>query len=148
MIGITSYGAYIPRLRLNRMAIVKAMSWFNPAIISIVNGERAICNWDEDAITMAVSAARNAIVGIDKSEIEAIYLASTTLPFADRQNAGIVSAALNLKRALNTSDITGSQRAGATALISALDSVKSEEKKRADVKKSGGENKNEKKGFY
>ena len=130
MIGITSYGAYIPKLRLNRMAIVDAMGWFNPAIISIAKGERSICNWDEDTITMAVAAARNAIIGINKSEMEAVYLASTTMPYADRQNAGIVSAALNLKKELDTSDITGSQRAGVTALISALISVKSGDKKK------------------
>ncbi len=133
MIGITSYGAYIPRLRLNRMAIVRSMSWFNPSIMSVAKGERSMCNWDEDAITMAVSAARRAIVGIDKSEIEAIYLASTTMPFADRQNAGIASAALNLKKELDTFDITGSQRAGTSALIAAIDAVKSGEKKKVLV---------------
>ncbi len=28
MIGITSYGGYIPRLRLNRMSIFQSMGWF------------------------------------------------------------------------------------------------------------------------
>ena len=32
MIGITSYGAYIPRLRLDRMAIFQGMGWFAPAL--------------------------------------------------------------------------------------------------------------------
>ena len=30
MIGITSYGGYIPRLRLDRMSIVQSMGWFAP----------------------------------------------------------------------------------------------------------------------
>jgi len=44
MIGITSYGAYIPRLRLDRMAIFQSMGWFAPAIIMVAQGERSMCN--------------------------------------------------------------------------------------------------------
>ena len=94
MIGITSYGAYIPRLRLDRMAIFQAMGWFAPALMMVAQGERSMCNWDEDAITMAVAASRDCLRGQDKQKLDAVYLASTTQPFADRQNAGIVSSAL------------------------------------------------------
>ena len=125
MIGITSYGAYIPRLRLNRMSIFQAMGWFAPAIVMVAQGERSMCNWDEDAVTMAVAASRDCLHGQDKQKLDALYLASTTLPFADRQNAGIVSAALNLKDELITADHTSSQKASTTALITALESVKS-----------------------
>ena len=57
MIGITSYGGYIPRLRLDRMSIYQAMGWFAPAIVMVAQGERSFCNWDEDSLTMAVAAA-------------------------------------------------------------------------------------------
>ena len=124
MIGITSYGAYIPRLRLDRMAIFQAMGWFAPAIMMVAQGERSMCNWDEDALTMAVAASRDCLQGMDKHKLDALYLASTTLPFADRQNAGIVSAALNLKDELITADYTASQKIATTALITALDVVK------------------------
>jgi len=40
MIGITSYGAYIPRLRLERSAIYQSMGWFAPALIAVAQGER------------------------------------------------------------------------------------------------------------
>ena len=96
MIGITSYGAYIPRLRLDRMSIFQSMGWFAPAIMMVAQGERSMCNWDEDTVTMAVAAARDCLKGVDKNTLDGLYLASTTLPFADRQNAGIVKAALNL----------------------------------------------------
>ena len=89
MIGITSYGAYIPKLRLERMAIVQAMGWFAPAIMMVADGERSMCNWDEDAVTMAVAAARDCLTGMDKQQVQGLFLASTTLPFDDRQNAGI-----------------------------------------------------------
>jgi 3-hydroxy-3-methylglutaryl CoA synthase/NAD(P)-dependent dehydrogenase (short-subunit alcohol dehydrogenase family)/putative sterol carrier protein len=129
MVGITSYGAYIPRLRLDRMAIFQAMGWFAPALLMVAQGERSMCNWDEDAITMAVAASRDCLRGQDKQKLDALFLASTTLPFADRQNAGIVSSALNLKDNLITADHTSSQKASTTAMISALESVKSGERK-------------------
>jgi 3-hydroxy-3-methylglutaryl CoA synthase/NAD(P)-dependent dehydrogenase (short-subunit alcohol dehydrogenase family)/putative sterol carrier protein len=124
MIGITSYGAYIPRLRLDRMAIFQSMGWFAPAIIMVAQGERSMCNWDEDAITMAVAASRDCLKGKDKQTLDGLYLASTTLPFADRQNAGIVSTALNLRSDILTSDFTSAQKASTNALLAALESVK------------------------
>jgi len=48
MIGITSYGAHIPRLRLNRMSVFQAMGWFAPATMMVAQGERSLCNHDED----------------------------------------------------------------------------------------------------
>ncbi|MDP3285439.1 MAG: short-chain dehydrogenase, partial [Desulfobacterales bacterium] len=124
MIGITSYGAYIPRLRLDRTAIFQAMGWFAPAIMMVAQGHRSMCNWDEDSITMAVAASRDCLLGKDKKELDGLFLASTTLPFADRQNAGIVSTALNLKENILTSDFTSSQKAGTSALVAALEAVR------------------------
>ena len=120
MIGITSYGGYIPRLRLNRMSIFQAMGWFAPAIVMVAQGERSFGNWDEDSLTMAVAAAQDCLGGIDKSRVEAVYLCSTTLPFADRLNAGILKTALNLRDELRALDMTASLRAGTSALITAL----------------------------
>lgn len=128
MIGITSYGAYIPRLRLDRMAIFQSMGWFAPAIVLVAQGERSMCNWDEDALTMAVAASRDCLIGKDKNSLDGLYLASTTLPFADRQNAGIVATALNMPSSILASDFTASQKAGTNALLAALESVKSGER--------------------
>jgi 3-hydroxy-3-methylglutaryl CoA synthase/NAD(P)-dependent dehydrogenase (short-subunit alcohol dehydrogenase family)/putative sterol carrier protein len=133
MIGIASYGGYIPRLRLNRMSIVQQIGWLAPAIVMVAQGERSFCNWDEDSLTMAVAAARDCLVGVDKAEIDALYLASTTLPFADRLNAGIVATALSLRDDILTADLTSSQKAGTSALITALEAIKSGEKKTALV---------------
>ena len=47
--GILSYGAYLPRARLQRKAIAAANSWFAPGLRGLAKGERAMCNWDEDA---------------------------------------------------------------------------------------------------
>jgi 3-hydroxy-3-methylglutaryl CoA synthase/NAD(P)-dependent dehydrogenase (short-subunit alcohol dehydrogenase family)/putative sterol carrier protein len=123
MIGITSYGAYIPRLRLDRMAIYQAMGWFAPAIVMVAQGERSMCNHDEDTLTMAVAAARDCLTSKDKKAIDGAYLCSTTLPFADRQNAGILKTALNLRDDMITADFTSSLRAGTTGLLTALEAL-------------------------
>lgn len=120
MTGLSAYGAYIPRLRLQRKAILAANSWHAPSLAALAKGERAICHWDEDSVTMAVEAARDTLGNRDRGDIAAVYFASTTPPFADRQNAGIIAEALNLPDTVQTLDIGGSQRAGLSALIAGL----------------------------
>ena len=125
MVGITAWGAYAPRLRLSRKAAASANAWVAPNLMGKAKGERAMANWDEDALTMAVEAARDALgSGDDRSWIDGLYFASTTGPFVDRLNAGIVSAALTLEKSISAADITGSQRCGLTALSQALTAVK------------------------
>ena len=128
MIGITSYGGYIPRLRLDRMSIFRGMGWFAPAIVMVAQGERSFCNWDEDSLTMAVAAARDCLIGKDKSQVDGLFLCSTTLPFSDRLNAGILKTALNLKDELDAADFTSSERAGTIGLIQARSAVRSGDK--------------------
>jgi 3-hydroxy-3-methylglutaryl CoA synthase len=118
--GILSYGAYIPRLRLSRRAIAEANAWLNPALKNQGKGERAICNWDEDPVTMAVEAARDALVGRDRSSIAGLRFASTSFPFLDRLNAGLVVDALRLSDEVAALDVTATQRAGTSALADAL----------------------------
>ena len=81
MVGIVSFGGYIPRLRLNRGAVYGANAWMAPGLIAAAGGERSMANWDEDSLTMAVEASRNCIEGFDKCTIDAAYLASIKHPF-------------------------------------------------------------------
>ena len=124
-VGIHEFGGYVPIQRLKRKAIADANAWFNPALRGLGKGERSICNWDEDSVTMAVEAARDALGGTGSGSIDAVYFASTTLPFQDRQNAGIIAEALHLGSELLTMDVAGSQRAGTTALTAALQAAAS-----------------------
>jgi 3-hydroxy-3-methylglutaryl CoA synthase/uncharacterized OB-fold protein len=114
--GITSYSAYIPRLRIERAAIAAAHSWAFPSQRG--KGARALANWDEDTITMGVEAAR----GAKLDGISAIAFASTTPPYADLQNATLVAAAIGLTNNVASSDASGSLRAGTSALLNALES--------------------------
>ncbi|WP_342806294.1 3-oxoacyl-[acyl-carrier-protein] synthase III C-terminal domain-containing protein [Alteromonas sp. M12] len=126
MVGITAYGAYVPRLRLNRSAIVQANAWFAPGLKGKGKGVRTMANWDEDSITMAVAAARDCLgKDNDRSHVSSVYLASTTLPFADRLNSGLMAAALTLNENIEALDITGSLRAPMSAVSQALRSASS-----------------------
>ena len=123
MAGICSFGGYIPRYRLNRGVIYQAMGWMNPANIANAGGEKAVANFDEDAITMAVAAGLNALKGFDRSAIEGVYMASTSMPYKERLNTGIVSTALGLDDHIRTADFSGGLKSGTTALLAALDAV-------------------------
>lgn len=121
MIGILGYGSYLPRLRLSRQAVVQANAWFAPGLQGKGRGTRAMANWDEDSITMAVAAARDCLGSSDdRSQVRSLWLASTTLPFSDRLNAGVVSEALTLDASVEARDVSGSLRAGLSALQDAL----------------------------
>lgn len=119
--GILACGAYLPALRLERAAVADAVGWAAPAVRGFARGRRTVANWDEDAVTMGVEAARACLAGLDRSAIRRVVLASTTAPFADRSNAGIAADALNLGDAVATADAGGSRRAGTSELIRVLE---------------------------
>jgi len=123
MAGIVSYGAYVPRYRLKRMAIFQAMGWINPANIMLAQGEKAVANSDEDSLTMATAACIDCLDGFNRSAIDGIFFASTTMPYLERQNAGIIAGALNLREDVRSADFSGALKSGTSALISALEGV-------------------------
>jgi len=116
--GITGFGAYIPRLRIPRSEIVEAHRWMLPK--ARADGEKAFCSWDEDAVTMAVEAARAALSGCTHS-IDSIALASTTMPNADMQHSAVIASVAGLNSDIRSRDLGFSQRAGTSAFISEID---------------------------
>ncbi|MBV8853186.1 MAG: OB-fold domain-containing protein [Sinobacteraceae bacterium] len=119
---IRAGGAYVPRLRLPRARIQEAMGWLAPPTNRGGRGARAICNWDEDALTLAVEAARDCLQPpevVAGRPVATVILASTTLPFSDRSNATLLAAALDLPTAVATLDVTGTLRCGVAALVQA-----------------------------
>ncbi|MGB3067711.1 MAG: 3-oxoacyl-[acyl-carrier-protein] synthase III C-terminal domain-containing protein [Ottowia sp.] len=124
--GITGFGGYIPRWRLERSAIAAAHNWMAPSLKGLAKGQRAFCGWDEDSITMGIEAARDALSERPRNGISRVTFASTTQPFADLQNATVVANALSLPRHIRTLDIGQSQRAGTSGLLAALSDASAE----------------------
>ena len=121
MAGIISYGAYIPRYRIDRKRIYKAMGWLNPA--TFMPGEKAVANYDEDSVTMAVSAGADCLAGMKRTGIDAFFFATTTPPFAERQSARIIATALDVRSNIRSADLTATPKSGITALLTALDAI-------------------------
>jgi 3-hydroxy-3-methylglutaryl CoA synthase len=117
MAGIIGFGSYVPRYRLPREVIAK--EWGQPSM----GGERAVAGHDEDSLTLAINAAFHALPEGTAADIGAIYFASTTPPYREKQSAATIAAALDAGTDVRTADITDSLRAGTSALRAALDAV-------------------------
>jgi len=117
MIGIVSTAGYVPRYRLtaNTLGAVWGVGGA---------GERAVANYDEDSLTMAVEASLSALHERDVRAVGACFLASTSAPYAEKSSAAILATVMDLPPSVLTADIGGSLRCGTTALRLALDSVK------------------------
>ena len=118
--GLLATARYVPRLRLERSEVAAQHRWMAPGLKSLAKGQRAIANWDEDAVTMAVEASRALLASAPATGATELTLASTTHPFADRLNAGIVAAASGLGDATMARDVASSARAALTELIDSL----------------------------
>jgi 3-hydroxy-3-methylglutaryl CoA synthase/uncharacterized OB-fold protein len=118
MVGITSYGSYVPYRRLKRAAIAQVLG------IPAGKGERAVASFDEDSVSMAVEAARDALRAVSTADIRTLFFATTTPPYAEKLNAALVGAAAQLPLEIRAADVTGSVRVGLTALLQAADAVR------------------------
>ncbi len=118
MVGITSYGAYIPWHRMNREDCVKAWGGF------AMPGERAVAYYDEDSLTMAVDAARDALADFDSTKVDGLFFATTSSPYREKQCAAIMAWPLNLRNNIRSVDVSTSLKSGTSALALAVDSIK------------------------
>jgi hydroxymethylglutaryl-CoA synthase len=119
MVGIVSYGAYVPVHRLGP----GTRGWAAPT-------EKAVASWDEDSLTMAVEAALDAIGTSDRDKIDGAYYASTTSPYREKLVATTLAMATDLRTDILTADITDTLRCGTTAFRMAVDTVKAGSTKR------------------
>jgi len=113
MVGVVSYGAYIPIWRMSRELMGKGLS-----------GERSVAGKDEDSLTMAFAAAMDCISEIDRCTVDGVFFASTTSPFQEKSAAATIAAALDLRSDVFVADFAGSLKAGTSALKAALNIVK------------------------
>ncbi len=118
MVGITAYSIYVPRFRLGRDLIARA--WGTPHS----DGAIAVANYDEDALTMATDAALGCFTDDAAGALDGLYFASTSSPYREKQVASVVATACDLSRPVQTTDFSGSVRAGLSAFIAASNAVR------------------------
>ena len=128
MVGIVSYGAYIPRFRIDTGEIARVWGEDpNRAKKSLLVESKAVAGPDEDACTMAVEASRYAIRrwGGDPADIDVIYVGSESHPYAVKPTASILADALGASPHVMAVDLEFACKAGTAGLISAMAMVKS-----------------------
>src|SRR3546814_16755704 len=92
--GITRFGAYVPRLRIDRAVIAEAHGWMAPGLKGQAKGKRAFASWDEDAVTMAVEEGRDCLAAGSLSVYAARALPHTTLSYADPPHSPLLASPL------------------------------------------------------
>lgn len=117
--GILSYGVALPKHRIEARQIWE--TWKNLAtsffdVLSI--GERGVCGPQEDTLTLATAAARQALErgAIDPARIGAVLLGSGTSPYATKAAATILVDALGLPPTALATDVQCADKSGSTAL--------------------------------
>jgi hydroxymethylglutaryl-CoA synthase len=127
-IGIVSYGAHIPRLRIKTEDIAKAWGK-DPVTISKGLGivEKSVPSPDQDVATISVEAARAALVkcNIDPQDIGAIYVGSESHPYAVKPTGTIVGEAIGATPTLMVADYEFACKAGTAAIQTCMALVKS-----------------------
>ena len=118
MVGITSFGVYVPAYRLPREEIARV--WKTRSR----KGERAVARFDEDTLTMAANAGMDCMK-YSEQKADALFFGSTTPPYREKQTAAIIAAVTDHPEQTRTADFAGSLRSGTIALSSAIDAVKS-----------------------
>ena len=114
--GITGYGAYLPYRRLDLQEVAGVAGGGGR------KGQRTVASFDEDATTMAVEAARNALRSVGTVDVRSLWYCTVAPPYLDRTNANTIHAALRLERTAPAYDVLGSVRSAFGALRAAMSS--------------------------
>jgi hydroxymethylglutaryl-CoA synthase len=116
---IVGVGAYAPRFRLATAAVREALGAFHARGVESV----AVPDADEDPVTMAVAAGERALAaaGEARSDLDALFVASATLPYEEETATARLASLLGVPETVRTAQFGGSTAAGGEALAAALD---------------------------
>jgi len=120
MVGILSYGTYVPKFRIKTADT--ASSWKKDER-EIIGGlkvyEKSVPGVDEDAVTVAYEAAALCLAcgKVAPGKIEAMFVGSESHPYAVNPTSTIVGEFLGIGRNYLASDLQFACKAGTTGLI-------------------------------
>jgi len=127
VIGIVSYGTYVPKYRIKAEEIARIWGE-NGEVISKGLGiqQKSVPYLDEDTATIAVEAAREAVyrARIDGSEIGAVYVGSESHPYVVKPTATIVGEAIGAGNEYFAADLEFACKAGTAGMQICLAMVK------------------------
>lgn len=117
MVGIVSYGTYIPQSRI-RIADI-ALAWKkNPDEVRHGLGviEKSVPAQDEDAVTIALEAARRALID-HPVDIDVLFVGSESHPYAVNPTSTIVGEFLGIGNNYLAADLEFACKAGTAGMI-------------------------------
>ena len=117
--GILGFGVSIPRRELTNAATFEA--WDRSAI----KGARRIAGPDEDALTLGLSAAFDALNDLDPDTVDGLIFATTTSPYKEKSSAAVIAEALNINASAKVVEISASARCATQAIQIAIDFLSS-----------------------
>jgi len=128
MVGIITYGVYIPRFRIRVEEIARVWG----ANADDIRGglgvySKSVPDLDEDTATIAVEAARNALRrrDIDPGAIGAVYVGSESHPYAVKPTACTVGEAIGATPVMTAADYEFACKAGTAAIQTCMGLVAS-----------------------
>lgn len=127
--GIVSYGVYIPRFRIRVNEIARVWGDGDDISEGLQVFEKSVPDLDEDAVTIAVEAARNALqrANVDPRRIGAIYAGSESHPYAVKPTGTIVGQAVCSSSSFTAADFEFACKAGTAAIQACLGLVGSKD---------------------
>jgi hydroxymethylglutaryl-CoA synthase len=128
MVGILTYGVYIPRYRIR----VKEIARIWGASADEISGglgvfEKSVPDLDEDTATIAVEAARYALArrDVDPRDIGAVYVGSESHPYAVKPTACTVGEAIGATPHMTAADYEFACKAGTAGIQTCMGLVQS-----------------------
>lgn len=119
-VGIVGYGAYVPRPRISSEAI--AATWGVAGNGALPVRQKSAPSLDEDTVTMAIEAARNALQrsGISPTQLRAVWVGTESKPYAVKPSSTIVAEAIGATPAISAADMEFACKAGSEAMQTAV----------------------------
>ncbi|MGC8663445.1 MAG: hydroxymethylglutaryl-CoA synthase [Thermoplasmata archaeon] len=125
MVGIVTYGSYIPRFRIKVEEIARVWGEDPEDIKNGLNIQsKSVPGPDEDTATISVEALRNAMSRKKPNGVGAIYVGSESHPYAVKPTATIVAEAAGFAPEITAADYEFACKAGTAAMQSVMGMVK------------------------
>lgn len=114
-VGIVGYGAYVPRYRLPATEVARIWKGGEGGLPV---REKAVAGLDEDTLTIALEAARNALAraGVDPADIGAVWVGSESHPYAVKPTGTILAEAIGATPHTLAADLQFACKAGTEAI--------------------------------
>jgi len=118
-VGLIGYGVYIPRYRIAAREIARV---WTDGQGGVPVESKSVAGPDEDTITLAIEAARNAVAraGLAPERLGAVWVGSESHPYSVKPSGTIVAEALGATPWVSAADWEFACKAGSEALTAAM----------------------------